>query len=98
MQATYTTEQILAAAIEAEVSLDTANNIIENLVKMNHRLDDVRFRKMKSSSLMFNKGEVVMVVDFDQHSLSLQSYRCRNKLGVSEWLLDNFHEPTTETF
>lgn len=88
----YTIEQFLAAAIEAEVSLDTAQNIIEELVKMNSE-----YRKMIKDSLHFKKGDIVKVFEHDETSIAMK-YRCINKYGITEWIINDQHEPTTETF
>ncbi len=100
MQKTYTIEQFLAAAENLKVDKVVANLICEELVKMNQHEEIGTFRKIIEDvySSVFKNGEVVKVIKVEESSNINMKYKCENKLGVSRWLDDSEHEPTTETF
>jgi len=88
----YTIEQFLAAAEQAEVSMIAAKHICDTLVKMNSQ-----YRKMIENSIHFKKDDIVKVFEVDEYAVAMK-YRCINKYGITEWILNYQHEPTTETF
>ena len=97
---TYTIAQFLAAAEQAEVSMIDAQHICDTLVKMYQHPEIGTFRKVIEdvNFSVFKNGEVVKVIEVDDSSSIDMKYKCQNKLGVSRWLDDTEHEPTTETF
>lgn len=97
---TYTIEQFLAAAKEAEISEIDAKHICETMERMNQHHEVGTFRKVIEdvNFSVFKLGEIVKVIDVDNSSNINMKYRCENKLGVKRWLDDIEHEPTTETF
>lgn len=60
-------------------------------------LDVGTFRKMTRDSEKFKQGDIVKICKVDYNAL-LMTYCCKNKDGVTEWLINNQHEPTNETF
>lgn len=97
---TYTIEQFLAAAEQAEVSMIDAQHICDTLVKMNQHPEIGTFRKVIEDApfSVFYHKEIVKVIEVEESSNINMKYKCENKLGVSRWLDDSEHEPTTETF
>ena len=96
---TYTIEQFLAAAEAAEVSMidaqhicDTAKQMFCNKVKVGD------FRKMIMYDAPYSKDEVILVIQVYESEHTTLPYKVINSKGEIEWIADNTHEPTTETF
>lgn len=93
----YTTEQILAAFKQAELSEIDAKHLIEVLEKMNQLNIEVgTFRKVliNDAEHGFSVGEIIKLIKIDGSSSAIYI----NKNGHSWWLFHYEHEPTTETF
>ena len=92
----YTIAQFLAAAEQAEVSMIDAQHICDVMVEMNEHPEIGTFRKMKEYDHPFEYGEIVLIIGFDEGCELC--YLAENKHGNKEWITNDTHEPTTETF